>query len=157
MESNRVLSALPPNNRPTVPAPGDYDEEEIRGMMIGRRNRSTRRKPAPVPLCLPQTPHAVRTRTRAAAVGIKRLAAWATARPYLICNGSSAYFVLICVARFYLALSAQTWLGEVNGGIDLYLQLDRGETKGRREIAWIKAMEVTCRLGFILTRGLYVW
>jgi hypothetical protein len=43
--------------RPIVPAPGDYDGGEIGGMMIGRRNRSTRRKPAPVPLC-PQTPHA---------------------------------------------------------------------------------------------------
>jgi hypothetical protein len=27
-------------------------------MMIGRGNRSTRRRPAPVPLCPPQTPHA---------------------------------------------------------------------------------------------------
>jgi hypothetical protein len=34
-------------NRPTVPAPGDYDDAEIGGM-IGRRNRSTLRKPAPV-------------------------------------------------------------------------------------------------------------
>jgi hypothetical protein len=45
-------------NRPIVPAPGDYDGE-IGGMMIGRGNRSTRRKPAPVPLCPPHTPHAV--------------------------------------------------------------------------------------------------
>jgi hypothetical protein len=45
-------------NKPTVPAPGDYDDGEIGGMMIGRRNRNTRRKPAPVPLCPPQTPHA---------------------------------------------------------------------------------------------------
>jgi hypothetical protein len=44
-------------NRPTVPAPGDYDDREIGGMMIGRENQSTRRKPAPVPLCPPQTPH----------------------------------------------------------------------------------------------------
>jgi hypothetical protein len=36
-------------------APGDYDNGEIGGM-IGRENRSTRRKPAPVPLCPPQTP-----------------------------------------------------------------------------------------------------
>jgi hypothetical protein len=43
--------------------------------MIGRGNQSTRRKPAPVPLCPPQTPHAVRTRTRAAAVGSQRLTA----------------------------------------------------------------------------------
>jgi hypothetical protein len=46
-------------NRPTVPTPGDYDDGEIGGMMTGRGNRSTRRKPAPVPLCPPQTPHAV--------------------------------------------------------------------------------------------------
>jgi hypothetical protein len=53
-------------NRPIVPAPADDDYGEIGGM-IGRGNRSTRRKPAPVPLCPPQTPHAARTRTRAAA------------------------------------------------------------------------------------------
>jgi hypothetical protein len=55
-------------NRPIVPAPSDYDDGEIGGM-IGEGNRSTRRKPAPVLLCPPQTPHAARTRTRAAAVG----------------------------------------------------------------------------------------
>jgi hypothetical protein len=57
-----------------VSAPGDYDNGEIGGM-IGRGNRSTRRKPAPVPLCPPQTPHVARTRTRAAAVGSQRLTA----------------------------------------------------------------------------------
>jgi hypothetical protein len=61
-------------NRPIVPAPGDYDVEEIGGMII-RGNRSTRRKPAPVPLCPSQTPHAARLRTRAAAVGSQRLTA----------------------------------------------------------------------------------
>jgi hypothetical protein len=45
---------------PTVPAPGDYDDGEIGGM-IGRGNRSAPRKPVPVPLCPPQTPHAART------------------------------------------------------------------------------------------------
>jgi hypothetical protein len=57
---------------PIVPAPGDYDDGEIGGMKIGRGNRSTRRKPAPAPLCpLDQT----RARTRAAAVGSQRLTA----------------------------------------------------------------------------------
>jgi hypothetical protein len=42
-------------NRPIVSAPGYYDDREIGGM-IGRGNRTTRRKPAPVPLCPPQTP-----------------------------------------------------------------------------------------------------
>jgi hypothetical protein len=57
-----------------VSAPGDYDNGEIGGM-IGRGNRSTRRKPAPVQLCPQQTPHAARTRTRAVAVGGQRLTA----------------------------------------------------------------------------------
>jgi hypothetical protein len=57
-----------------VLAPGDYDNGEIGGM-IGKGNRSTQRKPAPVLLCPPQTPHAARTRTRAAAVGNQRLTA----------------------------------------------------------------------------------
>jgi hypothetical protein len=61
--------------RPVVPDPGDYDDGEICGMIIGRGNRSTRRKPAPVALCPPQSPHAVRTGTRAAAVGSQSLTA----------------------------------------------------------------------------------
>jgi hypothetical protein len=46
-------------NRPIVPAPDDYDDGEIGGMMIGTGNRSTRRKLEPVPLCPPQTPYAL--------------------------------------------------------------------------------------------------
>jgi hypothetical protein len=61
-------------NRLIVPAPGYYDDAEIGGM-IGRGNRSTRRKPAPVPLCPPQIPHAARTRTQGAAEGSQRLTA----------------------------------------------------------------------------------
>jgi hypothetical protein len=55
-------------NRPIVLAPGDYDDGEI-GEMIGRGNRSPRRKPTLLLHCPPQAPHAARTRTRAAAVG----------------------------------------------------------------------------------------
>jgi hypothetical protein len=52
------------------------DGGEIDGMKIGRGNRSTRRKPAPVPLCPPQIPHdQTRAQTRAAAVGSQRLTA----------------------------------------------------------------------------------
>jgi hypothetical protein len=48
----------------------------IGGLKIGRGNRSTRRKPAPAPLCPPQIPHGqTRPRTRAAAVGSQRLTA----------------------------------------------------------------------------------
>jgi hypothetical protein len=67
-------------NRPIVPAPGDYDAGEIGGM-ISRGNQTTRRKPAPVPLCPPQAPHAARTRTRASEMGSQRLMALVTARP----------------------------------------------------------------------------
>jgi hypothetical protein len=73
-------------NRPIVPAPGDYDDGEIGGMMISRENRSTWRKPTSMPLCPPQIPHAARTRTRAAAVGSQGLTAWTTARPWLRIN-----------------------------------------------------------------------
>jgi hypothetical protein len=60
--------------RPIVPAPGDYDDGEIGGM-IDKGIRSTRRKPDPVLLCPPQIPHAARTRTRTAAMGSQRLTA----------------------------------------------------------------------------------
>jgi hypothetical protein len=55
---------------PIVPAPGDCEDGEFfGGMKIGRGNRSTRRKPAPAPLCLPQIPlDHNRDRTQAAAV-----------------------------------------------------------------------------------------
>jgi hypothetical protein len=44
-------------NWPIIPAPGEYEDGEFDGMMIGRGDRSTRRKPAPVPLYPPQIPH----------------------------------------------------------------------------------------------------
>jgi hypothetical protein len=51
-------------------------------MRIIRGRRSTRRKPAPVPLCPPQIPHDLaRARTQAAEVGSRRLTVWAVARP----------------------------------------------------------------------------
>jgi hypothetical protein len=46
-------------NRTIVPAPGDYGHVEIGGMMICKGNGSTRRKPATVPHCPSQTPHAL--------------------------------------------------------------------------------------------------
>jgi hypothetical protein len=58
-------------------------------MKIGRGNRSTRRKPAPAPLCSPQIPlDLTRDRTRAAAVGSQRLTAWAMAWPQVIVTSS---------------------------------------------------------------------
>jgi hypothetical protein len=60
-----------------VPAPGDCEDGELfGGMKIGRGNRSTRRKPAPAPLCPPQIAlDQTRARTWAAAVESQRLTA----------------------------------------------------------------------------------
>jgi hypothetical protein len=53
----------------------------VGGMRIGRGNRSTRIKPALLPLSPPQIPHDLNlARTRAAAVGSRRLTPWAIAR-----------------------------------------------------------------------------
>jgi hypothetical protein len=61
----------------------DDDDDEcgaLGGMRIGRGDRSSRRKPAPVPLCPPQIQHDLTwARTRGAAVGSRRLKAWAMA------------------------------------------------------------------------------
>jgi hypothetical protein len=55
----------------------DGDCGATSGMKICRENRSTRRKPAPVPLYPSQIPHDLtRARTRVAAVGSQRLTAW---------------------------------------------------------------------------------
>jgi hypothetical protein len=65
--------------------PRMVDDDEcgaVCGMRIGRGNRSTRRKPAPVPLCPSQIPHDLTWAwTRAAAVGSRPLTACAMARP----------------------------------------------------------------------------
>jgi hypothetical protein len=66
---------------PIVPAPGDCEDGEFGGLN-GRRNRSTRRKPALTQLCPPQIPlDQTRDWTRAAAVGSQLLTASAMARP----------------------------------------------------------------------------
>jgi hypothetical protein len=62
---------------PIVPAPDDDDDDDdddderaAIGGMIFRGRRSTRRKSALIPLCLPQSPHDLtQAGTRAAAVG----------------------------------------------------------------------------------------
>jgi hypothetical protein len=51
----------------------DGDRGAIGGMKIGRGNRSTRRKPAPVSLCPLQSPHDL-TRTRTRAAGVRKAA-----------------------------------------------------------------------------------
>jgi hypothetical protein len=94
--------------RPIVPAPGDYDDGEI-GEKIGSGNWSTQRKSAPMPLCPPQTPYAVQTRTLPAAVGSQWLTAWATARPRPYRDSNSDLSVVQPVASSYTdcAISAR--------------------------------------------------
>jgi hypothetical protein len=90
---------------PVVPASGNYDDGKFGGMKIGRGNRSTRRKPAPAPLCPPQIPlDQTQVWTRAAAVRSQRLTAWAMARPFSIQVNESTVFTnksyVIAFVRF---------------------------------------------------------
>jgi hypothetical protein len=64
--------------------PQMIDDDEcgpVSGIRISRGNRSTWRKPAPVPLCPPQIPNDLTwDRTRAATMGSLRITAWAMPR-----------------------------------------------------------------------------
>jgi hypothetical protein len=58
------------------------DYGAVGGMKICRGNHSTWRKPAPVPLCLPQIPHGLTwAQTQTTMVGSQWLTAWAMAQP----------------------------------------------------------------------------
>jgi hypothetical protein len=83
-------------NSPIVPAPCDYDGE-VDGIVIGKENRSTRRKPAPVPLSSPQTQHAARTRTRAAALASDKAVSYFVGQ---IFGNSCIAFAPKCMAKF---------------------------------------------------------
>jgi hypothetical protein len=60
-------------NRPIVPAPADYDDVEISGMMVGMGHRNTPEKKCPSAVL--SNPLAARKRTRAAVVGSQRITA----------------------------------------------------------------------------------
>jgi hypothetical protein len=102
----------------------DDDVGAIGGMKIGRGNRSTRRKPAPVPLGQPQIPHdRTQARTRAAEVGRRRLTAWAVARPTTTTttttttnnnnNTHNLYFSSYVITSTIFKSSRMKWAGHV--------------------------------------------
>jgi hypothetical protein len=73
---------------------------------IGRGNRSTRRKPAPVPLSPPQIPHDLTwARTRAAAVGSRWLTAWAMVRPLSV----GLLYILTAVSSWFFPVSTERY------------------------------------------------
>jgi hypothetical protein len=81
MESNWVHSTLrPPVGLLCLPYVIMMMEKVVEWWLAGE-TEILGRKPAPVPLCPPQTPHAARTWTCAAAVGNQWLTAWAMAWP----------------------------------------------------------------------------
>jgi hypothetical protein len=71
------------------------EHEAFGGMRIGKESRSTRRKPAPVPLCPPKIPRDFTSdRTRTAAAGSRRLTVWALTRPSIIVTVRNTYYYL---------------------------------------------------------------
>jgi hypothetical protein len=62
-------------SRPIVPAPGDYDDGEIGGMMIGKETEVLGENLPHCSFVHHKPPHPVLTRIRAAAVGSQRLTA----------------------------------------------------------------------------------
>jgi hypothetical protein len=92
------LVRRPPTDLLYQPRMIDDDQcEAVGGMRIGRGNRSTLRKPGPVPLRPPQISHDLTwARTRVATVGSRRLTARAIIRAY---SPSRAYaFVSVTVS-----------------------------------------------------------
>jgi hypothetical protein len=89
--------------------PGDYDDGEFGWMKIGKGNRSTRRKPAPAPICPPQMPlDQIMVRTRAAAMGSQRLTAWAMAGPRVATYSSYKLFPEGCMGTAQKKRQTQT-------------------------------------------------
>jgi hypothetical protein len=81
------------------------------GIKIGRGNR-TRRKPTPVPLSSPQIPHGLSgDGTLIAALGSRRLIAWAMARPALgWCSTEKGQMVNICSeAPWFYKVAGISW------------------------------------------------
>jgi hypothetical protein len=90
----------------------DDDDEcgVVDGMRIGMGNRSTRNNPAQVPLYPPRIPHGMSwERTRAAAVGIRRLTAWAMVRP---CGINSMELTLLWIICDGFAEGIKLWSQE---------------------------------------------
>jgi hypothetical protein len=77
-------------NSPIVPAPDDYDHGEI-GEIVGRENRSTRRKPSPIPLCPPQNPTCCPEANPAGKPATNRLNYGIATREYLLIYLSLSY------------------------------------------------------------------
>jgi hypothetical protein len=79
--------------QPQIIDDDDDDCGAIGGMRISSWHRSTRRKPASVPLCPLQIPHVLtRARTRTAAVGSRRVPAWAMALTWSIMEFAYLYY-----------------------------------------------------------------
>jgi hypothetical protein len=77
----------------------DGDCGEIGGMKIGRGNRSTRRKPAPAPLCPPQIPHAFLN------ILLRRLINW-----YPVLNSYFLVSIKRCIYRVFRAQADWTFI-----------------------------------------------
>jgi hypothetical protein len=145
-----------------VPAPGGYDDGEIDGM-TGRGNWNTWRKPAPMPLCPPQTPYPARMWTQAAVVGSQQLTAWAMAQPqfcvYSLLGQTSSiihFFFWLCVGiilsgrlgNFWCFSYMETALVKII--ISLIMQIFLRRNSWLPLLPWIQSQHVLQAIGSYL-------
>jgi hypothetical protein len=91
-------------------ATNDDECGAVGGMKIGRGDRSTRRNPAPVSLYPPQITHDLTwARTRVAAMGNRRLTAWAMAEPPINLVWSSIERVLFADLPLFQRQKQLSW------------------------------------------------
>jgi hypothetical protein len=93
-------------------------------------------KPVPVPLCPQQIPHGLtRDRTRASAVGGRRLTAWAVARPFIFVRELSLFILIII--RKAVSVEVSVLSVKPGGGTGLWvIELTRNSTWG---VTWLMA------------------
>jgi hypothetical protein len=141
VESNWVHSALWPPIGVLCPPQLIMMMEKLVELWLAEETEVLR-KPAPVPFCPPQTPHAARTRTRAATVRSQWLTPWAMAQPKLnvkwgktvnwgtLNGGSTAYpwvsgfqktlalYIVIC--PLLPSLSCENYLASIIRFLNIY-------------------------------------
>jgi hypothetical protein len=111
---------------------------------------TSRRKPAPVPLCPPQIPPDLPwTRTRAASVGSRRLTAWAMARP-------SPFVTLLYAVYMRKLLQYNTKMDLMENGCEDRRCVKLGQDRVHRRPLLLAVLNIWVLLPECLLRHLFV-